>query len=253
LERRYGDGEAEIIAHGERASAELDRLRNLDEERARREREEAALLAEVAAAATVLSDARRATAARLTAAVGEPLVEMGFSAGVFEAVLGRRPAGPDEPAIEIDGDAVAFDASGADQVVYRLGPNPGEPARSLARIASGGELSRVALAIKTVLAEADETPVLVFDEVDTGIGGRSADPVGRSLWALARRHQVLCVTHLPQIAAHADAHYRIAKRERGGRTVTEVEQLDREGRIVELAQKLGGEAGGAATLATARE
>ena len=253
LERRYGDGEAEIIAHGERASAELDRLRNLDEERARREREEAALLAEVAAAATVLSDARRAAAARLTAAVGEALVEMGFPAGVFEAVLGRRPAGPDEPAIEIDGDAVAFDASGADQVVYRLAPNPGEPARSLARIASGGELSRVALAIKTVLAEADETPVLVFDEVDTGIGGRSADPVGRSLWALARRHQVLCVTHLPQIAAHADAHYRIAKRERDGRTVTEVEQLDREGRIVELAQMLGGEAGGAATMASARE
>ncbi len=87
--------------------------------------------------------------------------------------------------------------------------------------------------------------MLVFDEVDTGIGGRSADPVGRSLWALARRHQVLCVTHLPQIAAHADAHYRIAKRERDGRTVTEIEHLDREGRIVELAQMLGGDAGGA--------
>jgi DNA repair protein RecN (Recombination protein N) len=253
LERRYGDGEAEIIAHGERAAAELDRLRNLDEERARREREEAALLTEVAAAATTLSDARRAAAARLTSAVGESLVEMGFPAGVFEVVLGRRPAAGDEPAIEIGGDAVAFDASGADQVVYRLAPNPGEPPRSLARIASGGELSRVALATKTVLAEADDTPVLVFDEVDTGIGGRSADPVGRSLWALARRHQVLCVTHLPQIAAHADAHYRIAKRERDGRTVTEIEQLDREGRIVELAQMLGGEAGGAATMASARE
>ena len=159
-----------------------------------------------------------------------------------------RPA-PDEAAVELDGDAVAFDAAGADQVVYRLAPNPGEPARPLARIASGGELSRVALAIKQVLAEADDTPTLVFDEVDTGIGGRSADPVGRSLWALARRHQVLCVTHLPQIAAHADAHFRIAKRERDGRTVTEVERLDREGRIVELAQMLGGEAGGAATLA----
>ena len=160
---------------------------------------------------------------------------------------------PDEAAIELDGDAVAFDASGADQVVYRLAPNPGEPARPLARIASGGELSRVALAIKSVLAEADDTPVLVFDEVDTGIGGRSADPVGRSLWALARRHQVLCVTHLPQIAAHADAHYRIAKRERDGRTITEIEHLDHEGRIVELAQMLGGDAGGAATLASARE
>ncbi len=135
---------------------------------------------------------------------------------------GGRPA-RDEPAVEVDGDAVAFDADRASTRSSSGSPRtPGEPARPLARIASGGELSRVALAIKQVLAEADETPTLVFDEVDTGIGGRSADPVGRSLWALARRHQVLCVTHLPQIAAHADAHFRIAKRERDGRTVTEV-------------------------------
>ena len=253
LERRYGDGEAAVIAHGERATGELERLRGLDHERSRREVEAAALLGEVASAATRLSEARRTAASVLAAAVGEMLEELGFPAGVFEVALGHRLASADEPAIEMDGDAVAFDGSGADQVMYRLAPNLGEPARPLARIASGGELSRVALAIKSVLAEADDTPVLVFDEVDTGIGGRSADPIGRSLWALARRHQVLCVTHLPQIAAHADAHYRIAKRERDGRTVTDVELLDREGRIVELAQMLGGEAGGAATLASARE
>jgi len=253
LERRYGDGEAAVIAHGERATGELERLRGLDHERSRREVEAAALLGEVASAATRLSEARRTAASVLAAAVGEMLEELGFAAGVFEVALGHRLASADEPAIEMDGDAVAFDGSGADQVMYRLAPNLGEPARPLARIASGGELSRVALAIKSVLAEADDTPVLVFDEVDTGIGGRSADPIGRSLWALARRHQVLCVTHLPQIAAHADAHYRIAKRERDGRTVTDVELLDREGRIVELAQMLGGEAGGAATLASARE
>ena len=253
LERRYGDGEAAVIAHGERAAAELERLGGLDAERARREREDAALLDEVAATAATLSAARAAAGAALTEAVGDVLRDLGFPAGVFEVGLGRRVAAADEPAVELDGDAVAFDASGVDQVVYRLAPNPGEPARPLARIASGGELSRVALAIKSVLAEADDTPVLVFDEVDTGIGGRSADPVGRSLWALARRHQVLCVTHLPQIAAHADAQYRIVKRERDGRTVTEVEDLDREGRIVELAQMLGGETGGAATLASARE
>ena len=253
LERRYGAGEDAILAHGERALAELERLRGLDDERARREREDAALLGEVAGAASTLSAARRTAATELVRSVSEVLEELGFPAGVFEVSLGRRVAAPDEAAIELDGDAVAFDASGADQVVYRLAPNAGEPARPLARIVSGGELSRVALAIKQVLAEADETPVLVFDEVDTGIGGRSADPVGRSLWALARRHQVLCVTHLPQIAAHADSHYRIAKRERDGRTVTEIEHLDREGRIVELAQMLGGEAGGATTLASARE
>src|SRR6185295_3974983 len=124
----------------------------------------------------------------------------------------------------------------------RFASNAGEPPRPLAKIASGGEMSRVALAIKQVLAAADATPTLVFDEVDAGIGGRTADPVGRSLWSLARDHQVLVVTHLPQIAAHADAHFRIAKRERDGRTITEVERLDREGRIVELAAMLGGAA-----------
>ena len=253
LERRYGGGEAEVVAHGERALAELERLRDLDHERTRREREDAALLEEIAASAGALSAARRVAGDALAAAVGEVLAELGFPRGVFEVALGRRVAATDEAAVELDGDAVAFDASGVDQVVYRLAPNPGEPARPLARIASGGELSRVALAIKSVLAEADETPVLVFDEIDAGIGGRSADPVGRSLWALARRHQVLCVTHLPQIAAHADAQFRISKRERDGRTITEIEHLDREGRIVELAQMLGGEAGGAATLASARE
>ncbi len=253
LERRYGPNEEAILAHAERAVVELERLRGLDAERARREAEDAALLGEVAAAAAELSQARRTAAGALVDAVSRVLQDLGFPPDVFEVSLGRRIAARDEPAIELDGDAVAFDGSGADQVVYRLAPNAGEPARPLARIVSGGELSRVALAIKQVLAEADATPILVFDEVDTGIGGRSADPVGRSLWALARRHQVLCVTHLPQIAAHADAQYRITKRERDGRTITEIEQLDREGRIVELAQMLGGDAGGPTALAGARE
>ena len=253
LERRYGDDETAVIAHGERAREEAQRLAGIDGERARREADDGALLAAVADVAAQLSAARSDAAQVLAGAVGGVLVELGFPEGVFDVALGRRTAGPDEPAIELDGDAVAFDAAGADHVVYRLAPNPGEPPRSLARIASGGELSRVALAVKQVLAEADATPTLVFDEVDTGIGGRSADPVGRSLWALARRHQVLCVTHLPQIAAHADVQFRITKRERGGRTVTEVERLDREGRIVELAQMLGGSGGGATSLASARE
>jgi DNA repair protein RecN (Recombination protein N) len=253
LLRRYGDDEAAVIEHGERAAAEAERLRGLDEERARRQREDARLLVDVGAAAAALSAARRDAAQTLTAAVAEVLEELGFPPGVFDVAVGQRVAGSNEAAIELDGDAVAFDVTGVDEVVYRLAPNPGEPARSLARIASGGELSRVALAIKRVLAEADSTPTLVFDEVDAGIGGRSADPLGRSLWGLARRHQVLCVTHLPQIASHADAHYRIVKRERDGRTVTEVERLDREGRIVELAAMLGGRPGDAAALASARE
>jgi len=256
LERRYGDDEAAVIAHGERAEAEIERLRDVEGERDRRRTDDVALLAAVAEAAGELGTLRRTVATRLASEVDAILQGLGFPAGTFEVVLGRRPAAQGEPAIELDGDAVAFDPTGADDIVFRLAPNPGEPARPLSKIASGGELSRVALAIKQVLAEADATPTLVFDEVDTGIGGRSADPVGRSLWALARRHQVLVVTHLPQIAAHADAHFRITKRDRDGRTVTEVAKLDHEGRIVELAAMLGGvgEAGpGTAALAQARE
>jgi DNA repair protein RecN (Recombination protein N) len=253
LERRYGDDEAAVIAHGEQAQSEAERLRGLDADRAVRQAEEARLLAEVGEAGEALSAARDLAARGLAAEVGAVLEELGFPEGVFEVVIGRRPAGQAEPAVEVGGDALGFDASGIDQVVYRLAPNPGEPPRPLARIASGGEMSRVALAIKQVLASADATPTLVFDEIDTGIGGRSADPIGRSLWTLARRHQVLCVTHLPQIAAHADAHFQIVKRERSGRTITEVNELDREGRIVELGQMLGGAGGGTASLASARE
>ena len=240
LERRYGEDEAAVVAHGERAASEIERLEGLADERNRREADDARLLAGVAYAASELSTSRRAAAARLGAATDEVLRSLGFRSGAFAVDVGRRAASSDEAAIELDGDAVAFDATGADEVVYRFAPNPGEPGRALSKIASGGELSRVALAIKQVLAAADDTPALVFDEVDAGIGGRTADPVGRSLWALARDHQVLVVTHLPQIAAHADAHFRIAKRERDGRTITEIERLDREGRIVELAAMLGG-------------
>ena len=137
-------------------------------------------------------------------------------------------------------------------MAFLLAPNPGEPARPLARIASGGELSRVSLAIEQVLATADATPTLVFDEVDAGIGGRSADPVGRSLWRLGRDHQVLCVTHLPQVAAHADAHLHISKHAQDGRTVTRVRELELEARVAELAAMLAGDST-AAAMDTARE
>ena len=234
-----------MIAHGERATAEADRLRGLDDERALRQADDARLLERVAAAAADLSAARRTAAAGLGAAVDGVLVELGFPAGVFEVGLGRRPADDDEPAVEVDGDALAFDASGIDQVVFRLAPNAGEPARPLARIASGGELSRVALAIRQVLAEADDTadPRVRRDRHRDRRPERGSDRRAAS-GSSGRRHQVLCVTHLPQIAAHADAHFRIAKRERDGRTVTEVVRLDGDDRVGELGAMLGGEVGG---------
>jgi DNA repair protein RecN (Recombination protein N) len=253
LFRRYGDDEAAVIVWGERSAREAGRLRGLDEERARREAEDAVRLAGVARAAAALSIARSSVAGTLAEAADVALVSLGFPSGAFSVSIGRRAAGPGEPAIELDGDAVAFDAAGADEIVFGWAPNPGEPPRPLARIASGGELSRVALALEEVLARVDETPVLVFDEVDAGIGGRSADPVGRSLWALARGRQVVVITHLPQIAAYADAHFTIAKLEAGGRTVTRIDRLDRDGRIGELATMIGGPSGGPAARTSATE
>jgi len=253
LERRYGTDVDGLAGRAEQAAVEVARLRNLGTERERRRADGERLLAGAAAACAVLSARRAAAALELGRAVEAAVAGLGLHGTRVEVAVGRRIASPDEPAIELDGDAVAFDATGADVVVFLIAPNPGEPARPLARIASGGELSRLALAIEEVLAAADSTPTLVFDEIDAGIGGRSADPVARTLWLLGRRHQVLCVTHLPQIAAHADAHFGIRKVERAGRTVTEVRRLADDERVQELAAMIGGPGGGAASIASARE
>jgi DNA repair protein RecN (Recombination protein N) len=253
LERKYGTDVDGLLARAERAEAEVQRLRSVDAERERRVREGTRLLEAIASAGAALSARRRDAAVVLAGAVEGAVGELGLGGTRVEIAVGRRPAGQDEPAVELDGDAVAFDASGVDVVVFRIAPNPGEPARPLAKIASGGELSRLALALEEVLADADATPTLVFDEIDAGIGGRSADPVGRTLWALARRHQVLCVTHLPQIAAYADAHFTIHKIQQDGRTVTQVRRLDDGERTAELAAMIGGAASGPAAEASARE
>ena len=253
LERKYGEDEAAVIAYGERATEEAERLRALEASRDLRRAEATRLLRIVAGVGEELSRGRKKAATRLAAAVEQALAGLGFRETTFGVEVSRRRAGPAEPAVEIDGERQAFDASGLDSVVFVIAPNPGEPPRPLARIASGGELSRVALAIKQILAGADRTPTLVFDEIDAGIGGRSAEPVGRSLWLLARTHQVLCVTHLGQIAAYADAHFRIEKGQSQGRTVTRIERLGEPERVVEVAQMLAGSEGGAAARASAEE
>jgi DNA repair protein RecN (Recombination protein N) len=129
-------------------------------------------------------------------------------------------------------------------VTFTFAPNPGEPPRPLARIASGGEASRLSLAIKVVLAAADATPLLVFDEVDAGVGGRNASALGERLRDLSRYHQVVCVTHLPQVAAYADAHLVVGKRTEGERTTTEVRELTADERANELAAMLAGDRAG---------
>ncbi|MFO1538953.1 MAG: DNA repair protein RecN [Chloroflexota bacterium] len=237
LLRKYGEDEETVVAHGARMQAEAERLAGAAAERAERAAADARLRSTADTAAAALGARRRATAHVFAAAVDAALGELGFAPGAFAVAVADAPLGAD----------------GADSVTFLLAANPGEPPRPLARIASGGELSRIALAIRGVAAAADATPTVVFDEIDTGIGGRSAEPVGRMLHALARDRQVLCVTHLPQIAAWADAHLRIEKSVRDGRTTTAVTELTGHARVAELAAMIAGGAGSPAAEAAAHE
>ena len=247
LQRKYGATVEEVLAFGARAGTELDALVNREARAAQLETRVAALESEIAAAAGSLSAAREAAGTRLAAAVAAELEALRLR-GAFEVALLHRP---DPAGVDLQGRRVAFDESGVDEVEFRFAPNAGEPPKPVARTASGGELSRILLALKTVLSAVDRTPTLIFDEVDTGIGGRSGQTLGEKLAQLAREHQVLSVTHLPQIAAYGDRHFFIAKREQASRTVTTVTPLDADQRAQELAQMLGGVS--PATLEQARE
>jgi DNA repair protein RecN (Recombination protein N) len=167
------------------------------------------------------------------------------------AVEPLAAAGGTDPHLTCAGKVLS--ESGMDKAVFMIAPNVGEAIKPLAAIASGGELSRVVLALKAILARNDALETVVFDEVDAGIGGATAAVVGRKLAALARRHQVLCITHLPQIAQHGDHHFRIVKSVAHGRTRTTILPLSREERVKEIARMLGGESITAATLSHARE
>jgi DNA repair protein RecN (Recombination protein N) len=134
----------------------------------------------------------------------------------------------------------AFDKTGVDKIEFLLAPNPGEPLKPLARIASGGESARLLLALKSILSKVDEVPTLVFDEVDVGVGGRAGQVVGEKLWGISEQHQVICITHLPQVAAFGDLHFAIAKLFSGDRTRTIVEQLADDARLDEIAEMLDG-------------
>jgi DNA repair protein RecN (Recombination protein N) len=235
LRRKYGDSLEAVIAFGAAAADELDRLEHAEEERTRLRAEEERLRAALERAGAMLSAARRAAADRLSDAVNVELPPLGLPAGAFGVAIESADVGP----------------NGADQVTFTFAPNPGEPPRPLGRIASGGEASRLSLALKVVLAAADETPLLVFDEIDAGIGGRNALELGQRLRALSAFHQVLCVTHLPQVAAHADAHIVIGKRVDDGRTTTEVRRVADDERAAELAAMLAGEDAGSEAHAAA--
>ena len=236
LRRKYGDSIEAVLAFGSAAAAELEAVENQEGARVRMRDDEVRYRATLDEAAATLTVARESAGNRLATAVNDELPPLGLPPGSFG----------------IQRDPLEASAYGADRVTFTFAPNPGEPPRPLSRIASGGEASRLSLALKVVLAVADETPLLVFDEIDAGVGGRNASALGERLRALSRYHQVLCVTHLPQVAAHADAHIVVGKHELDGRTTTYARILDADERTTELAAMLGGEGAGDEAHAAAR-
>jgi DNA repair protein RecN (Recombination protein N) len=237
LKRKYGSSVEEVIAFGERSKIELESITHAEERIEALEVEESQLLQSLAKKGSRLSEKRRDAAEKLSGLVEGELNDLRMANARFEVSIEIRP---DEQGLPLpDGQRAAFDSRGYDQVEFLVETNPGEGFKSLVKVASGGETSRLMLALKNVLAKADKVPTLIFDEIDQGIGGRVGMVVGEKLWNLSRGHQVMCITHLPQLAAYGDQHYKVTKDVMDGRTITDVIQLLGDERRDELAQMLG--------------
>ena len=243
LKRKYGATIEEILQRAAEDRAELDTLVHRDELLEQLQAQDSHFRREIGQMAQEISVRRRAGAASLSQAMEEQLNDLNMKRARFSVEITQVPDPNGVPAV-IDDQAeacYACDGSGIDRVQFLIAPNPGEPFKPLTRIASGGETSRLMLALKTILAHADATPTLIFDEIDSGISGKSGQVVGEKLWQLTRDHQVICVTHLPQIAAFADTHYNVNKQIFDERTMTIVNELRPEQRVRELAHIMGGD------------
>lgn len=239
LKRKYGSSLAAVLAHGAELERSEHQVAALSERIAEAERTRAAAHQRFVEACTILSEGREGAARALEKAVEHSLADLGIEHGAFAVQLADRE--DREGLIERDGRRLYAGERGVEQVSFHISTNLGGALRPLERIASGGEVSRIMLAIKEAIAERDLISVLVFDEVDTGISGRIAAAVGRKLQALATSHQTVVITHLPQIASLADHHFSVRKEKVGASTITRVQRLDQEGRTEEIAYLLAGE------------
>ena len=237
LKRKYGSTINDILTFYTDAGKELESIDNHKEREDKLKKEIELLKIEAGKLAEELSLSRRRVAEKLTGLINEELADIGLSWAKFDISLHRKEDGEGLP---VAGKKYfAYTRSGIDQVEFMISTNPGEPVKPLSSIASGGETCRIMLAIKSTFNRADTIPTLVFDEIDAGIGGRSADIVGRKLALLAGQHQVICVTHLPQIACFGDMHVKIVKETTSGRASTKVECIQGHSRVEELAAMLG--------------
>jgi DNA repair protein RecN (Recombination protein N) len=243
LKRKYGASIEEILQRAAEDRAELDTLVNRDELIEKLQKQDLQLRREIGQLAQQISEHRRAAATTLATAMEEQLNDLNMKRARFSVEIVQIPDPNGVPA-SIDGQPEEFyacDTAGIDRVQFLIAPNPGEPFKPLTKIASGGETSRLMLAFKSILAEADATPTLFFDEIDAGISGKSGQVVGEKLWQLTLNHQVICVTHLPQIATFADTHYNVNKQIFDERTMTIVNELRPEQRVREIAHIMGGD------------
>ncbi len=254
LLRRHGPTTTELLAFRERLSAELAALDAGDAALAQHDTVRAERLGEAAAVARTLSMSRRRSAEALGVAIAKELESLAMGKARIVIEVEPVPANDAPFVVEVDGARARLSRDGIDHVELLIAPNAGEDPRPLRRIASGGELSRALLAVKRVLASKDaHAGLYVFDEVDAGVGGAVAEAIGRKIAEVARHHQVLCITHLPQIAAFADVHFHVEKRESKGRTISVVRRLEREARVEELARMMGGAKVTDATRSAAEE
>jgi DNA repair protein RecN (Recombination protein N) len=238
LKRKYGSSIEAIQQYREETAEKLHELKNSETLLKQITEDEMKIMAELGKKAEIISNARYHGAQALSAAVELELADLGMKNMQFQASVEQKIA---ENGIRVNNETFAFHIQGIDQIEFRLSTNPGEPVKPLIRIASGGEVSRIMLGIKAVLAFSDLIPTLIFDEIDSGIGGRAAQAVAKKLKKISTERQVLCVTHLPQIAAAADTHFHISKETVNERTGTRIEELDQSKRIAEIARMLSGD------------
>lgn len=252
LKRKFGGTLEDIFRHKEKIDIQLQETENIGEAIERIRAELQAQHRQLSQLSSKLSDGRRQAAERLSKLVEAELSSLKMADTQFQVDVQFLPAaGEASPYLSFQDHALG--EIGSDRAAFMLAPNVGEKIKPLAAIASGGELSRVVLALKAILAQTDSVETVVFDEVDAGIGGGVAEMVGKKLKALARHHQILCITHLPQIAKYGHYHFRISKNVSKGRTHTTIIPLDTEARVEEIARMLGGEKITATTREHARE
>jgi DNA repair protein RecN (Recombination protein N) len=239
LKKRYQcESIAALLAYAERAQSELEGIENSEERLEALRAQEEKTLRHLGELGERISRVREIAAKNMGKRIVRELADLRMENTRFEVKM-ERIESPDG-CFGKDGKRYAFDASGIDKLEFLMSANVGEPLRPLAKVASGGEAARIMLAIKRVLAQADETPTLIFDEIDQGLGGRIGAVVGEKLWSLSQGHQVMCVTHLPQLATFGDKHYKVQKVQKDNRTATHISALEQdEQRVEELAQMMG--------------